>query len=130
MRGLQLVVLVALATVFASCAREVDAKSPLHAQLLEIMRERQRLWDAPPPERTREIDISETVCSLVSHDEFKALQPLADMEHQPHYGDVLGGPADTELWVLKGDHLSWGRGILAIFLGSGDYCFVTYRPME
>jgi hypothetical protein len=123
----------AVVTTLAGCdVSNRTARTEFHGQLLEIIRERQRLWEAAgEPEFDRSRDISALVCPVVSSEALETLHLAAPVDVQVNRNveqSVGGLPSDTSQWVVEGDTLDifGGRNSMVIYTAPSSFCQAAF----
>lgn len=123
----------AAVTILAGCdASNRTARTEFHGQLLEIIRERQRLWEATgEPEFDRSREISASVCPVVSSGALESLHLAAPSDVQVGRNvekSVAGLPSDTSQWVVEGDTLDifGARNYIVIYTAPNFFCQAVF----
>lgn len=101
----------------------------LYNWLDAYLEKRREQWFLPPPEGTRQTDVSGEVCPHVSPealDEVMAKHPFFMKTYVP--SRMVAPPADARMWAIMRPiafHLS--NQSLLIMLAPDDYCRASYR---
>lgn len=109
-------------------------KSDLYDRLLAVMSDRQRLWFTPPPQGTREADVTAIVCPLVSPESLEVMLDLAGptdaIEYHHFEVSTEGVPAGTKRWMIRERLENGDYSVLWITISADRQCRAEYQHLR
>lgn len=120
--------------VFVGMTKAQDIDNQLYNTLLQVMTQREVLWFTPPPNGTRDSEISGIVCPFITEkslDEmYNDLKQLDTVEYK--YFEVDGSVyvAGTRRWLIKRPLDRGGVSVLAIIIGPDAKCTAQYQHLH